>query len=155
MTELGVVHLVRRANGIEALERFLDSYRLHPAGAEHELVLVFKGFDGERDSEPYREIAADSCKRWVSVPDEGFDLGAYWRAAQELPHRRLLFLNSFSVILAENWLALLLAAARDPRMGAVAASGSWGSQASHLRYSLGLGGPYGGVWGDRASTQRV
>jgi hypothetical protein len=153
--ELGVVHLVRHANGTAPLERFLDSYRRHPAGAEHELVLLLKGFHGESSAEPHRELAGDLCSHYVSVPDHGFDLGAYRQAAHELTHRRLLFLNSFSVILAERWLELLDAAGRAPGVGAAAASGSWGSQASHVRYSLGLGGPYSTVFPDRAVTHRV
>jgi len=32
MTEVGVVHLVRRKNGIAPFARFLASYREHPAG---------------------------------------------------------------------------------------------------------------------------
>lgn len=155
MTELGVVHLVRHANGIQPLARFLDSYRRHPAGAEHELVLIFKGFDDEQASERHRALAVDLNVRSLDVPDDGFDLGAYRRAARELPHRRLVFLNSFSVILADRWLELLAAPAGDPRVGAVAASASWGSQSSHTRYALGLGGPYARVFADRHSTQRV
>jgi hypothetical protein len=153
--ELAVVHLVRQANGIEPLRIFLDSYRRHPAGLEHELVLVFKGFEQGPPGERYRHLAGELDARWLSVPDEGFDLGAYCRAARELPHRRLAFLNSFSVILADDWLKLLAAPALDPGVGAVAASGSWGSHASHTRYNLGLGGPYAGVFADRESTQRV
>lgn len=153
--DLGVVHLVREANGLQVLRRFLDSYRRHPAGTPHELVLLLKGFEGERASEPYRKLAADLSVRSLEVPDDGFDLGAYRRAALALPHDRLLLLNSFSVILADGWLEYLLRPTHDPRVGAVAASGSWGSQASHVRYSLGLGGPYSKVFADRASTQDV
>lgn len=154
--ELAVVHLVRRSNGVEPFAAFLGSYRRHPAGAPHELVLVLKGFDdGEGASDAHRRLAQDLDVRWVSVPDDGFDLGSYRRAALELTHRRLLFLNSFSMILADGWLELLSAAASRPRVGAVAATGSWGSQGSHLRYGLGLGGPYASVFEDRADTQRV
>jgi hypothetical protein len=152
---LGVVHLVRQANGIEVFQRFLDSYARHPAGVPHELVLVLKGFEDESAIEPYRMLASDVRARCVNVPDVGFDLGTYRGAALELSHRRLVFLNSFSILLADDWLKLLDAPARDPGIGAVAASGSWGSQSSHLRYGLGLGGPYGAVFDDRESTQRV
>jgi hypothetical protein len=154
--DLGVVHLVRRANGLEALDAFLASYRRHPAGMPHELILVLKGFDGdERSIATHRSLAEDLDARWLSVPDDGFDLGSYRRAALQLTHRRLLFLNSFSVILADGWLELLSAAASRPHVGAVAATGSWGSQGSHLRYGLGLGGPYASVFEGRAATQRV
>jgi hypothetical protein len=154
-SELAVVHLVRRANGIEPFERFIESYRRHPAGMPHELVLVLKGFDGDASTEPYRRHASALGGRWLVMDDYGFDLGSYRRAASELAHRRLLFINSFSVILADDWLALLAAAESEARIGAVAASGSWGSRASHVRYHNRLGGPYARVFPDQAVTSRV
>jgi hypothetical protein len=154
-TELCVVHLIRHANGLPPFENFLDSYRRHPAGAFHQLALVLKGFDDEEAAEPYRALAADLCECWLSVPDDGFDLGAYHRAARMLPHRRLLFVNSFSIIQADNWLAQMASVASDPQVGAVAVSGSWGSQASHARYSVGLGGPYRSIFDDPLLTHQV
>lgn len=153
--ELCVVHLVRLVNGLAPFESFVDSYRRHPAGAPHDLAFVLKGFEDETTKEPYRALAVDLCGRWLEVPDEGFDLGAYHRVAQMLPHRRLLFVNSFSVILADDWLAPIVSAASDPRVGAVAASGSWGSQSSHARYGVGLGGPYATIFDDPHSTHEV
>jgi hypothetical protein len=151
---VGVVHLIRRANEVAIFKAFLDGYRRHPAGRQHELVLALKGFDDEAHVEPYRALASGLDVRWVSVPDEGFDLGAYGRAALALSHSRLLLLNSFSTILTDNWLELLDAAC-GAGVGAVAASGSWGSPASHLRYALGLGGPYSAVFPGREATERV
>src|SRR5207302_604383 len=58
-------------------------------------------------------------------------------------------------ILVDRWLALLAAAASEPQMGAVAATGSWGSRASHMRYAHGLGGPYSAVFPGRDATDRV
>jgi hypothetical protein len=153
--EFGVVHLVRRPNGIEPFEGFIDSYRRHPAGAPHELVLVLKGFDDEDSSEPYRRYASGLTARWLRVADDGFDLGSYRRAAQELTYDHLLFLNSFSAILVDDWLALLADCVRAPGISAVAASGSWGSRASHMRYAQGLGGEYAHVFPDHETTHRV
>ena len=153
--ETAVLHLVRKANGLEPFARFLDSYRSHPAGVEHELVLVFKGFAEEAECEAYVELAAGLAARSLKVPDDGYDLGAYRRAALLLEHPRLLLLNSFSVILAGRWLEFMAAAAARPGIVAVAATGSWGSRASHQRFELGLGGPYGRLFPDRATTQGV
>ncbi len=153
--DLAAVHLVRESNGVEAFRRFMDSYRRHPSGVEHEVVLVLKGFASAAAAEPYVALAADLEPRCVRVPDEGFDLGAYRRAAMELPHRRLALLNSFSVILADGWLGLLSAPLDDPRVAAVAATASWGSHVSHMRYEIGMGGPYARVFRDREDTHRV
>jgi hypothetical protein len=153
--DLGVIHLVRCANGIEPFDSFIESYRRHPAGEPHELVLVLKGFDDEASTEPYRRCASELDGRCVRVPDDGFDLGSYIRAARALSYRRLVFLNSFSVILADRWLAMLAAAASEPRIAAVAATGSWGSRASHARYARGLQGPYARVFPGHDATDRV
>jgi hypothetical protein len=153
--DLCVVHLARHANGIEPFQRFLDCYRRHPAGIEHELAILLKGFPDPQASEPYRRLAGEACAHWLEVPDDGFDLGAYRRAALALGHRRIAFLNSFSVIRADRWLEMLGSLADAPGVGAVGASGSWGSHSSHVRYDLGLGGPYRRVFADRESTHRV
>lgn len=149
------MHLVRASNGLEAFEGFVQSYRRHPGGAPHELAVVLKGFAGESDAEPYRQVGADACDRWLHVPDEGFDLGAYRHAALALPHRTLVFVNSFSVITTDRWLEIMGAIARRSGVGAVGASGSWASPASLTRYALGLGGPYGRVFADRKAVDRA
>lgn len=153
--ELCVVHLARHANGLDPFRSFLGSYVRHPAGIGHELAIVLKGFPDRQASEPYRRLAEDLCAHWLEVPDDGYDLGAYRRAALALRHRRVVFLNSFSVIRADRWLELLRSLASTPGTGAIGASGSWGSQSSHARYNVGLGGPYRPVFADPQSTHRV
>lgn len=149
---LCVVHLVRKVNGEAPLRSFLDSYRAHPAGAAHDLVLLLKGFDSPADSKPHRVLAADVCDRWVAVGDEGFDIGAYLAAARELPHGWLCFVNSFSRILADGWLGHMERPLRAPDVGLVGATGSWASPLTLTRYELGLGGAYAAVQGDRRRT---
>lgn len=123
MAAVGVVHLVRHANGLAALERFLASYRTQPAGAEHDLVLVLKGFPGGLSAE-YRLLLAGLSHRTLSLPDRGFDLEPYFRAAAELDYRWFCFLNSFSRPLVAGWLELLLRHAAAPGVGIVGATGS-------------------------------
>jgi hypothetical protein len=123
----GVVHLVRARNGAGPFERFLDSYRANPGGAEHDLVLVFKGFRGDGDLAPYEARLAGLPYRRLLVSDEGFDIGAYFRAAEANEYAYLCFLNSFSVLLDAQWLAKLLTEAQRPGVGVAAATGSWES----------------------------
>jgi hypothetical protein len=146
---IGVVHLVRHANGAEPFRRFLVSYREHDAGREHELVLLLKGFPSAAELEPYRELALGMAAREVHVSDDGLDLTAYTAAARELEHERLCFLNSFSTIAAPGWLALLCEALDRPDAGVVGATGSWGSHRSFALHLLRLPNGYGGALGDR------
>lgn len=59
MSSISVAHLIRRGNDAGCLERFLQSYRKHPAGIDHELIFLLKGFpDGYLDSEIESLIAS-------------------------------------------------------------------------------------------------
>ena len=147
-----VVHLVRAANGLAPFERFLDSYATHDAGAEHELVLLLKGFAGCAAADPYVRRAADLHAEALHVSDDGLDLTAYRTAAGALQHRRLCFLNSFSTILASGWLQHMERAADAPGVGVVGATGSWGSHRSFALHLLRLPNGYRGTLGDRAAA---
>jgi hypothetical protein len=144
---LALVHLVREANGEGPLQQFLESYRRHPAGIDHELVLLLKGFSGRATIDRYAELAGGA--RWIAVPDAGFDIGAYFVAARTLTHDHVCFVNSFSVVQAGEWLAQLSRPVIDGAAGMVGATGSWASQRSYQRFYLGLGGPYAAWLGDR------
>lgn len=121
-----VVHLLRAVNDDEAFARFVVSYRAFPAGADHELVLVCKGFGHEL---PVRLLGlVDGLRpRVIHLPDRGFDIGPYAAAARQLDVEAVCFLNSFSRILAPNWLAKLLAALDMAGVGIAGATGSWQS----------------------------
>jgi hypothetical protein len=148
--ETAVLHLVRKANGQDPVIRFLDSYRAHRAGAEHELVLLLKGFDSEADGAVFMALAADVADRSITVPDTGYDLGSYLTAARRLTHRSLCMLNSFSLILADDWLQVLSAAHGAAGVGLAGATGSWASSLTQLRYEFGLGGTYAAAQADRS-----
>lgn len=149
-----LVHLVRAANGIEPLSTFLASYERYDPGCEHELVLVLKGFDDpDALAEVRARVAAHAPGEIRVDDDEGFDLNAYVRAAQHLPHERLCFVNSFSEVLADSWLDALVAPLADPRTGATAATASWASILGYSLWQIGLGGGYDTVFEDRCRTQ--
>lgn len=152
---LCVVHLVRVGEPQASLRRLLDSYTEHPAGAEHRLVLLYKGFEEDADAlAPYRAAARDVAHEELHVSDEGFDLTAYRTSAERLRAERYCFLNSHSRILVDGWLGFLQAALASDGVGVAGASGSWASQASLARLMLRLPGPYSGLI-DRASMTRV
>lgn len=144
-----VVHLVRAANGLAPFEAFLASYAAYPAGLEHDLVLLFKGFDDAAALAPYRELAGDRVAVEVHVSDAGLDITAYLAAAGQLGHDRLCFLNSYSEIAAGGWLGHLRAALDRDGVGAAGATGNWGSHLSFNLYLAGGRGPYATALPDR------
>lgn len=153
--ELCVVHLVRLGEPPPSLRRFLDSYTAHFAGADHRLVLLYKGFDTDAAAlAPYRAAAAGVDHEELHVSDEGFDLTAYRSSAESLGAERYCFLNSHSRILVDGWLGFLQHALEGDGVGVAGATGSWASQASLARLLLRLPGPYSGLL-QRAPVTRV
>lgn len=138
-TSIAVVHLVRAANGPEPLRRFMQSYVAHPAGYEHELVLLCKGFDRKVLPHEMTEAIGSVAHTTVHVPDFGVDIDAYRAGVGRIPNEYLCFLNSYSRILADDWLARLMAVAQRPGVGLVGATGSAESMSSALE-SLGSRG---------------
>ncbi len=149
---IAVAHLVWGPLGAPRLRSFISSYRRHPAGVEHDLVILLNGVDHE--TRRLYDAELDGVDhRLVSLTHPIQDLGAYAWAAESLNYDRYCFLNSYSVILGERWLAKLDAALDGERVGLAGASGSWGSLHSAALDSLRLPNPYrraGGPGRDRS-----
>lgn len=104
MRDVGVIYLYRFSEGEMPVRRFLETYRSHPAGVDHDLHVIFKGFPDQESLARGLALFADIPIKPVEVDDSGYDIGSYVRAANIVLNRRLLFLNTFSQILADNWL---------------------------------------------------
>ena len=127
MSDICVVHLVRKRNGLEPFEKFLDSYLNHKAGIEHTLLIIYKGFNGKSDVAAYENLLAGIPHTCLFLSDIGFDLRPYFIAARKSESKYLCYLNSFSVILADNWLLKLHTHIKKTGVGLAGATGSWGS----------------------------
>lgn len=136
MAELGVVHLVRQANGVAPFASFIRSYTERPAGAAHELIVIFKGFDGAVVPGEYQDLLHGLAHRLVFFPDEGFDIRSYFAAARAFDYHHYLFLNSFSVILGDNWLGKMYGQTKREGVGIVGATGSYESTYSNYAGEL-------------------
>ena len=130
MAIIGVVFLYRFAEGERSARAFLESYRAHPAGIEHDLHVILKGFPDEASGAAARALFGPLCANLIELDDTGYDIGSYLSAARRVANSRLVFLNTFSEILADDWLARLDAALGLPDVGLVGATGSWQSLAS-------------------------
>ena len=123
------------------LREFLASYRRHRAGVEHELVVLLNNVPAPLRPELEAELE-DVEHRLLTTARPVQDLAAYAYAAEHLEHRRLCFLNSYSAILAPDWLAMLDHALDQPRAGLVGATGSWASLHSAVLNAFLLPNPY-------------
>jgi len=138
---IAVVHLVWGPLGVEPLQGFLASFRRHDAGAEHELVVLLNNVSSELRPELEAELEGVE-HRLLTVAEPMQDLGAYAYAAECLKHERICFFNSYSEILAPDWLAKLDHALDQPSAGLVGATGSWASLRSAVLNAFMLPNPY-------------
>ena len=87
MKELCVVYLARAHNGIEPFRTFLESYRQNPGGITHDLLILFKGFVGENQLQEYRLLLEPFEYKELHVPDEGFDITAYFAVPRSFDYK--------------------------------------------------------------------
>jgi hypothetical protein len=130
MTDLGVVYLYRHSEGEVPLRSFLEGLRRFPAGAPYQLHVVLKGFPNYQSLERALALFDDVPVNPIEVDDFGYDIGSYLKAARLVSNRRLIFLNTFSIVLGANWLAHFNNAMDGPHVGIVGATGSWQARAT-------------------------
>jgi len=123
---IGVVHLVWIPYGIEIFKRFIDSYQTYPSGYNHTLHILFNGYKVEEDVFNYENhLISKKIEYRKHLLKKGQDIDAYKWIASIIPEKYLLFLNSYSIILAPNWLEKIISPlVKNPKIGAVGATGS-------------------------------
>jgi hypothetical protein len=124
---IAIIYLARSAEGIDAIQRFAASYATSSPGIDHDLVIICKGYQNDAAVRDVRRLFWQPS-RIISIPDDGFDIGAYITAATQLQHDHLVFLNTFSEIVApNNWLARIEDLLQMPGVGIVGTMGSYES----------------------------
>lgn len=128
--KIGVAHLVWLPYGIGYFKRFLDSYRRFDAGYNHKLIVLFNGTSKvtEAVKTAFRSELTSSKIEQVEIMEfaQGQDIEIYRAVAQKADVDYLLFLNSYSVLLADNWLRYYVNNQIDG-VGLIGASGSYSS----------------------------
>jgi hypothetical protein len=120
---LCLVYLAWTPYGVGAAESFLASYREHQAGTAHRLVLALAGPAGD-DRTPWHRLF-DAVEHEVVELGEGMDLDHYRAVVDRVDAERYCFVNTVSVVLAEDWLGHLERALLSPGAGMVGATGSY------------------------------
>ena len=136
MHEVGAIYLCRFAEGEHPVVRFLESYRRHPAGIDHDLYVVFKGFPDHASLAAGRALFAGIPFTSIELDNSGYDIGSYLRAAKIASSRRLIFLNTFSQIVGNDWLRCFDRAFTKNNIGLVGATGSWQANTSSYEAAL-------------------
>jgi hypothetical protein len=92
---------------------------------DHDLNVIFKGFPDRESLDRGRSLFDKFQITSIELDDSGYDIGSYVKAARIVRNRRIFFLNTFSQILADNWLEHFDRALDRPGIGLVGATGSW------------------------------
>lgn len=124
---IGLVYLNRKAEGDAPVRRFIESYKKHDSGIRHEFITIYKGFDsGEKDAAALLFHGIEH--RRVDVDDEMTDIDSYLIAADCFADVDVFcFLNTFSEIACDNWLAILFNALAGENVGIAGATASYES----------------------------
>lgn len=134
--KIEVVYLIRWSNPIDLTRRFAESYLSFPAGIEHRLTLICKGFQSQKQIDEHRSQFDGTAPFVIEMPDVGYDIGAYRFAVDQSNQDLYCFLNSYSVICAPRWLESFSDCALDPRVGLVGATASYESPFSEVMARL-------------------
>jgi glycosyltransferase involved in cell wall biosynthesis len=127
---VAVVYLARSADGsMKDCVPFAESYRKHPAGFSHDLVVIRKGGATKSGAKRALDILFEGSKfTTIDRSDDGFDIHAYLDAALKLKQDYVCFFNTFSSICADDWLAKLIQPLLDdPTCGIAGATASYES----------------------------
>lgn len=129
---IAVVHLVWIPYGIGIFQSFVNSYVQHRTNVEHELVFIFNGVTNESDTAIYHQYAKTAGLRYRSfIFKNGQDIDCYFRTAKQLSSAYVIFLNSYSNILAAGWLENYIHNFSE-NVGIIGGSGSWQSYYSSV-----------------------
>jgi len=97
--------------------RFVDSYKNHPAGYEHELFIIKKGFQEYEETWTAWTQQLDGIPFQIrAYPDRYFFFGYVRNLMEEFPDRYILICPSTSEILVDNWLDLYMRHANPNRI---------------------------------------
>jgi hypothetical protein len=130
---IAVFYLARGADrdAPAKFRRFSASYCSFPAGINHDLHIIFKGYPADVDYEKARALFKGHSFKSICTSDDSFDLGSYYVAAAQTSHDYVCFLNTSSEIQSDAWLIKLVRNLELPGVGIVGASGSYEAPAPH------------------------
>lgn len=89
---------------IEVFEQFIESYKKFSAGVEHNLTILIKKSTPRYFYNRIVDYAKRNNLKYIKLPDEGLDIGAFILAAKELHGEYMFCIGSGMTILCDDWL---------------------------------------------------
>ena len=124
---VGVIYLAWHALGCDVFRQFVESYKRFPAGCEHDLIVIYAGFQSQAELNNAKAVFRDIPHIQVEFTELMLDIGYYLETARRVSHEFLCFLNTYTRLLTPNWLAHLHTHASRPDVGIVGATASYES----------------------------
>jgi len=134
-----VLYLSYIPYGKNHLKAFIDSYQKYNSGAPHNLTILFNGFSSESEANEFIVLINKSrliCN--ILFTKEKLDITSYFDAASKLNSEYVLFLNTYSVLLTENWCKIYLENILKTNVGVVGSTGALGDFSHDDDYYLRL-----------------
>ncbi len=104
---ISLVYLCRGKDaGVDAAEKFIHFYSKYESGCDHDLVVIFKGWDKSqiKDKENLKVKFLYLSANIIELEDDGFDWAAFMRVTPMLKTDFVCYLNTFSRPLCNLWL---------------------------------------------------
>ncbi len=135
-----VAYIAYKPFGIDYLKNFLKKYSEFDSGEKHRLLVCFKGFSNSIEVQEWKSLIKNDFIEFYEKNEENdFDIGSYFRIADEYKDSLILFLNTYTKINCKNWLKIFLENYKDKRF--IGYTGSYASIPSqffgfyHSQYS--------------------
>ena len=109
MSKVIVCYLYTCFDQHKNIEKFIENYKKYKSGIDHSLLICFKKLK-EKDILLIKKYLEKIDHALFVDPIEinDFDFGSYKRVAQLYHNKRILFLNSHSYPICNNWLSMLI-----------------------------------------------
>jgi len=117
--------------GIEYLKKFLEKYLHFNSGAEHDLLICYKGFQEYEETINWRTLVkVKNIEFFEKNEKNDFDIGSYFRIAEKFKNRYILFLDTHTKPNCDDWLKIFLNHYNGKRL--IGATGSFASLPSQF-----------------------
>tara|TARA_B100000579_G_C22825950_1_gene853137 strand:- start:412 stop:1221 length:810 start_codon:yes stop_codon:yes gene_type:complete len=109
MNYILVVYLISIYDDRKNLKKFIDHYKQHDPGVDHELLICFKNFN---KNDPIFEIQELKELKFTKFFDyknyNDYDWGSYRRIASNFEDKIIFFMNCHSFPIVNNWLKIFI-----------------------------------------------
>ena len=109
MFKIVVCYLFTCFDHHERIKKFIEHYKKYSSGIDHSLLICFKMFK-KKDILLIKDYLKniDYTEFIDPIETNDYDFGSYKRVAQLHQDKRILFLNSHSYPICDNWLSMMI-----------------------------------------------